>query len=493
MSKARFTFFYFAGLLFLVSPLKAQESNSDLQGTSQSDVQRQVDRTSNDWDGTLSVESLQYPTEVQNDPRLNQNLMIEGAIKGSWETGWARSGIDVHAGRSGNLNYDYFAVQEFYSEYKSSSGMFSVAFGRKLEFWNQADRDWDLGLWEPLFQHDGLRMHAQGLTGIFLGVETPQIQFLAFATPIFIPTMTPEIAERDGAIVSESRWFRSLPKSQSLVGKETQLVYDLQIPAIAELIQNPGAGARLRVGGVDAGPWASIAYSIKAVNALSYRYDASVLTPSGLVATAASPKAEIELNPITHRHQILAVDVGYRSGPLSLGASVVSDEPQKKQVNNRLNSKGFETDYIQQQIQAVTIVTAHVASQNEMTWFNRKLAWRLDYLRGFSKESIDLDSRGIEQSRLISDRLQFTHAAAASVSSKILGRLSGTFRYLREFDQLGSLLGLRFEYAPQKNWMVALGGDLLSVDDPEGQAVDTRFLNRYRQNDRVYGGLSYVF
>lgn len=443
-----------------------------------------------DLGASLKVETLQYPTEVGGDSRLNQNNMIEGHLRGGWDQGWVNSGLDVAAGQSANLNYQYFAVQEIFSEYRSGSGVYSLGIGRKLEYWNQADRDWNLGLWEPLFQHDGLRMRTQGLTGLFFGVETSQAQLLVFLSPIFVPTMTPDIAERDGEIVSESRWFRSLPSSQSIVGRETQLVYDLQIPAVSELISNPGYGARLRLGGVDEGAWVSAAVALKAVNALSYRYDASVLTQGRLVEPQA--RAEIELNPIAHRHQITALDFGYRSGGSAVGVSMIQDRPEEKAVQNRVNSKGYQTDYIQQQLKPMTLI-AGSASSRISTALPRRLDLRLDVLRAFVDRSVDVDARGQEQSQLIPDRLQFTNAAAVTASSQLWSQVRGSLKYLREFDQRGTLVSFNVDYAPASNWLVNAGLDSLGVDDPEAQKNDSRFLNRYRQNDRVFGGMTYVY
>ncbi len=442
---------------------------------------------------SIKAESLQYPTEVSADPRLSQNNMLEVNFRGAWETNLLRSGLDISAGKSTNLNYDYIAVQEIYGQIKSSSSVYKLSAGRKFEYWNQADRDWNLGLWEPLFQHDGLRLKGQGLTGLFLNIETSNLQFLGFVSPIFVPTMTPEISESQGAIVSESRWFRSLPNSQSIVGKDTRLVYDLQIPPASEIINNPSYGVRLRVGEVDAGPWASISYGRKAVNALSFRYDASILTQTNLIVAESDAKAEIELNPVTHRHEIMAADIGFRRGSTVAGLSVIQDRPEIKKVENRVNNKGFQTDFIQQQIQPATILTSSFSSVVPAGWLNRKIEWRLDGLKALSKNSTDYDTRGIEQSQLIPDRLQYTNAASVSLNVPVTNKLKSTFRYLREFDQLGTLVSLNLEYAVARAWLLSFGVDSLGVDDPEAQQNDTRFLNRYRQNDRVFGGLSYVY
>lgn len=464
----------------------AQDGSSTL-----TDLRDSKKSKSKDFEVSLKAESLQYPTEVGRDSRLNQNNMIEANLRGSWDHGWVSSGIDAGVGQSTNLTYKYFAVQEIFSEYRSSSGVFSLGVGRKLEYWNQADRDWNLGLWEPLFQHDGLRVRQQGLTGLFFGMETPKVQVLAFFSPLFVPTMTPDIAEKDGAIVSESRWFRSLPSSQSIVGKETQLVYDLQIPAVSELISNPGYGARVRVGGIDEGPWASASIAVKAVNSLSFRYDASVLTQGNFMAPSA--KAEIELNPIAHRHQIAALDFGYRSGVSALGVSLTQDRPDYKPVQNRVNSKGFQTDYIQQQIKPITVIAGSFSSVINTSVLPRRLDWRVDLLKASVDNSVDLDGRGKEQSQLIPDRMQFTNAAAVTLATNLLAKVRGSMKYLREFDQRGTLISLNVDYAPSKNWVVNAGLDSLGVDDPEDQQSDTRFLNRYRQNDRVFGGLTYVY
>jgi hypothetical protein len=68
-----------------------------------------------------------------------------------------------------------------------------------------------------------------------------------------------------------------------------------------------------------------------------------------------------------------------------------------------------------------------------------------------------------------------------------------SIKYLREFDQKGTLINSEFTYYPQTSIALILGADIIGVDDSSETNKDGRFLNQFRANDRFYGGMSYVF
>ena len=93
-------------------------------------------------------------------------------------------------------------------------------------------------------------------------------------------------------------------------------------------------------------------------------------------------------------------------------------------------------------------------------------------------------------------RTNFTNRAqvAVAIDTAIYNRrLTSSFKYQREFDQKGTLINGELNYYPTREIAVVVGADILGVDSQEASETDSRFLNQFRANDRVYGGLSYVY
>lgn len=439
--------------------------------------------------GFLKFETLQYPTTVPGQENLGQNNMMEAGLKfdGRSSVEPRLSGAaDMNLGRSLNLNYSYVGVFELSSTYQFSPQL-SMTLGRARQDWSSADESWDLGIWQPTFSMDSLRIQQQGLTGLFFSADSAFVQATAFYSPVFIPTTTPEIADRNGEITSESRWFRSIPTSSQLFGKDTQLYFRLSIPDLREIVSQQGGGGQIRLGRKDAGFWTRVSYANKAMNSLFFKYDAA------LRSGAQGSRGEIELSPIVHRHEVAGADIGFQYETGAVTVSYVEDRARLTDVTNKKNSDGLMTDFIQQSPSGIQAASFRWDQRLRIPWTGIPVAARFDYLKAKTEATRDFDSAGIEQSSLLPHRLQFTNAASIQGQARVSERWTSKLKYLRDFDQRGSLWNAEMEYRSASQWATAFGIDILGTDDTSVGNPDTRFLNYYRQNDRIYGGLSYVF
>ncbi len=440
--------------------------------------------------GEVGTETIQYPTKIAEQPELSQNNRLQVELEVESESSRALSRFQVQAAKSINLNEQYFAIQELYSGTPGGDGFY---FGRKLEFWNQADQDWNLGLWQPLYQGDTLRPLEQGLTGFFYVNENASLQFTAFVSPFFIPTMGSEIVEKNGSLVADSRWVRPFPSQVTINGAPTSLTYKLDVPTNKDLVLQASAGARLRIGARDQGPWGSLAYANKPINALAIKYDAALVSGgSGVTGSAA-------VTPLVIRHHLFSADLGFNAGPSKYAVSAIVDQPIARSVQNTTNSAGFQTDYFQQQPKPLQVLAVRASSTTEVPYVAGNLDWTMMALIGKNEPTADFDVNGIERSQMVPYRLLFTNAISLQGEMKFNPNWKSKVRYLRDFDQHGSLWNVEAQYKPwvnstaQNEWVFHAGFDVLGVDDQRAQESDTRFLNYYRQNDRVYGGVDYVF
>lgn len=434
--------------------------------------------------GDVGSESLSYPTSVDGRSDLNQNLQLKASLQVETEGDTYVASGRFKATKSINLNIQTLAVQELYA---GSSGGQGFYFGRKMDFWNQADRDWNLGLWQPLDQDDTLRPIPQGLMGGFYTYETDTLQVLGFASPIFIPTMLPDIAEDNGQLISDNRWVRPFPSQITINGHQTQLTYRLNIPPAQDLVFQPAVGARVRFGRNDHGPWGAFALASKPINALSIKYDAA------MVSSGLSSVGQASVVPVVSRHNIVSADFGWNFEKSSAGVSLLADSPDSQSVNNTTDSTGFATDYYQQQPKPLQLVALSYSSTDFVPWIDKDVRWTADYLKAHTDPTEEFDSQGIERSAFIPNRLLFTNAVSLQGEVAFNDHWLVRGKYLRDFDQSGTLVNLEGQYTPWKEWSFQFGMDALGVDDQKAQENDNRFLNSYRQNDRVYGGFAYVF
>lgn len=439
----------------------------------------------------VRFESMQYPTAVAGQENLSQNNMMEaGLVTGTTFSGAPSLSVqmDAAAGRSLNLNYSYFSVYEASAAWTSPAQSFQIRVGRHLQTWNDADRQWNMNLWNPTFSMDGMRVQQQGLLGLFTRARSSWIQAEAFFSPAFIPTMTPEVADRNGEITSESRWFRSIPTQSEVIGRPTRLYYRLEIPQIQELISQPAIGGQIRIGREDGGPWMRMAVADKALNTLFFKYDAAFRTSSDQQA-----RGEVELRPLAQRHRVGGLDFGFAYATGEVALSLVQDEPRLAEVKNTRTSEGLATDFIQQSprpLKAASLRWDQGGLRVPLT--SLPLRGRLAYLKADTEITRDYDAAGVEQSSLLPHRLYYTNAATVEGQVELTTRWQLGLKYLRDFDQNGSQWNLEVNYR-RGPWIAFAGGDTLGVDDRSVANSDSRFLNYYRQNDRVYGGLTYVF
>lgn len=439
----------------------------------------------------VRFESMQYPTLLPGQENLSQSQMMEAGLKTGTEFTAAPSlsvQTDLAAGRSLNLNYSYVSVYEASAAWTSASRQFSVRLGRHLTAWNDADRVWNMNLWNPTFSMDALRIQQQGLLGLFAAAEGTWLQAQAFFSPAFIPTMTPEVADRNGEITSESRWFRSIPTQSEVIGRPTRLYYRLEIPQIQELISQPAIGAQIRVGRTDGGLWARAAVADKAINTLFFKYDANFRT-----AADQQARGEVELRPLAQRHHVAGLDLGYAFTGGELVLSHVQDRPNLATIENPRSSEGLATDFIQQSPRPLRATAIRWDQRNLRVPFTAlPLQGRIAYLKAEAEPTLDYDAAGTQQSSLLPHRLNYTNAVTLEGKAGLSSRWDLGVKYLRDFDQSGSQWNLEIAYR-RASWIAVLGGDLLGVDDSSVTNGDNRFLNYYRQNDRIYGGLTYVF
>lgn len=460
----------------------AADSNLSLDDLSISEIKlpsTSPTKMKSTFQGTLRFEEDKYASEVDSNPKLNQSMLVGANIDLNFQSSRWHNKIDITGEKYLDWGSSNYSVQELYTSYFWNEGKTQVAAGRKLEFWSQVDQDWQLGLWQPLATFDALRLVDQGLTGVFYKQKMGDFEILGMATPLFIPTMGPSVQEKDGNLVYDSRWNRSPSSTFTLYQSATRIVYSLDSYDIGKLVENPGAGIRMRMGGDHNGTWASANYGYKPINAIVLQYQKSldINTQTG----------DVVVGPNVTYHQIFGGDVGYKYDNGMASLSYLQDMPDPKKPTG---------DWVLQNPHGIQAVAAHINQDQNVAGFNNPVNVALDYLKIFDGGFTDYDSTGTAQAPIFVQRMNFTNAASVKVDFTTTAwqkKLTTSFKFLRDFDQQGSLFHAEVNYFPTSSVALLLGGDVLGVDNDSATNTDSGFLNQYRANDRIYGGMSYVF
>ncbi len=427
--------------------------------------------------GQIRMEGMQYLTELPESPQLTYSQLISARLTGFKETTWMDFAFDVSGGTFLTRGQSHLVVHELYSSTQGSNATKGFV-GRKKKDWSELDRRWQMGLWQPKFAIDALRPEEQGLTGFFVDHVKPNFEFVAFGTPIFIPSMGPDIREERGGLVSDSRWYRAPSRDYDFNNRINKIQYALNIPETAKLVGNGGIALMGRVGDKENGPWFSAGSGYIPVNEL--------LLKRKNFKDISTDKVDVTVSPDVIYHSLLSLDFGYSQSSFKATVSYLIDDPVEKKA---------EVDW---SVQTLEPLRAYGASLDFSlsNFLNKTLAVQLDYLRVEGGGIVDkLSDGGPDDFTLFDQRTHFTNAFSVRLEGQLATFFKRPFvtrfKYLYELEQKGSLLNSEFLYYPNQKWAVVLGGDVLGVRDATSKS--SRFINEYRANDRVYGGMTYVF
>lgn len=427
--------------------------------------------------GQVRMEGMQYLTPIAEASQLTYSQLLSARLSALKETSWVDFASDISGGTFFSKGQSHLVVHELYAGSHGNSN-FKTFLGRKKKSWSEIDQRWQLGLWQPTFSIDALRPEEQGLTGLFLDYNSQKFEVLGFVTPMFIPNMGPDIREEGGGLVADSRWYRAPSRDYDFNNRINTISYDLDIPETAKLVANPGAAMMVRVGDKEKGPWVNVSAGYLPVNEL-------ILKRQNF-KDVSEDEVDVTVSPVVTYHSIASLDFGYSYNSIKGTVSYLQDEPLEKLP---------DPDWSIQKIKALQAYSASL-DFSLANIFSKTLSFQVEYLKVVGGGIVDILSTGQpDDFTLFDKRLKFTNALSFGVEGQLASFFRRPFvtrfKYLYDYDQRGSLLNTEFLYYPSQKWAVVMGGDVLGVQDETFSP--SSFLNQYRANDRVYGGMTYVF
>lgn len=479
-------------IIFISSSVFAETESSRIKLSDVIDFSQSEKSEAPVLQGSLGYLLTNYTSSIPGHSKLDKSDEVSGDFHLKKSTRNLNAVGDFYVNGNVDRGNTSLAVQQLYVELPSGGGSGEIAFGRKRYFWNQLERSWGLGIFEPQFEEDPLNPKPQGLAGLFMRWGNSDVEVLGLVSPLYIPTMGPPVREEQGAIVSDSRWYREPARSGNVLGQETDFRYSIDTSDVPKLVTNGGLAMRATVNPqlTNSGWWGAAAASYKPINRLPLRYDRA-LQMADIGSGQTHSSAPILLKPVAIYSTSLGLDIGHRFEKVGASVSYLRDMPQKSTPPQEA-----ERNWVQQQPGNLSMWGAHleVALGGDLRQDTARVS--LDYLDVQEDVTIDYDADGAEASRLFPNRTDFQRAAQISLQVPFewkSKKASISTKFMREFDQKGIIWGSQFAIYPWRAVGFHAGFDVLAVDDSSDKNTDDRFINRFRANDRYFGGMNYVF
>lgn len=439
-------------------------------------------------DGEIDLRGVSYFSNVRGEQTLTQTPMhLFGQIKSVSDNyrklgGWHFSGgggITL-----GEFEDWFFDVPSAHYLWKTSAVSTEYAAGRKIEDWSALDSTWNMGLWQPRMRWDYLEPETIGLVGLSTKLNiTKNINLFLLGSPIDVPERGPNFFLRDQIIFSNSPWFSPVPREVVIFNQVTPVSYLVDYPALSDLLVLPNGGLKL--------DWISseetrisLAYQYKPINQVLLGY-------SGYFDIQGVPQVPVTVTPKRIYHHLAGLETTQKIDSIDMKVDFSYN------VDSPVSQDSSDTESIPQ-YQIAHILSALFRYDFDSSSLLQGLELSAGYLHLFGGKVHDVGgtSLGSQQGSAFESRFWLYRAVRLGGEWKLnesFTKISGT--YIRELLVKGSILSLKIKHNIYRNFWGYVGVDLLGADIVRDEA-DSRFpdfISRYRANDRVFGGLSYVF
>lgn len=341
--------------------------------------------------------------------------------------------------------------------------------GIHKEHWNSGLDFWGSSEWNPQMQRNKLRVQSGGLPGVFYKKPLGAVNFTAMYSPYFLPHQGPGYDFEGGAVKSASPWFLPPPDSVPYEGESFSTNYTLDKPNIADFLQAPAYAASLE--------W----YAAKDVYVRmnwARKANPHILLDLNFTANATQPEVPIDVlvKPRIAEHELRSIETQWKmSERSSLSVSVL----QEVFENENFNTHQFTYQVFQDQMLYSMI-------------FNQE-RYNFDYSVGILiRDGGELGSVGELSTALVHQGVRhiYQRAIKTAVSLKNLWawKAEGTLAY--DWQQRGFIATLNLKRNINRNAYFELGVDAI---EPMTHAPEESFIYQYRNLDRVWAGVGYVF
>ena len=377
----------------------------------------------------------------------------------------------------------YFGIPEAYVQPRKIAPGFNLTIGRQRRTWSRLDEEFNLGVWQPQLRWDYLAPVQQGLTGVFFDWSlAPNLNFTFFTSPLNVPDQGPQFQLKNGQFESGNRWFAQ-PTSRMAIFPNTAmaidapLYFELDKPTEEDLVMHSSFGFGLQYQTPQAF-WTQFSYAYKPRNQIHIGLECA-----NCVLVGAPMEITAVIHPKIIKHHVVTWEMGFDRIDDRGWLSITADVP---------NTSGFPREWAEASLDPAIMVGA--SYQHYVRWY--RPSWlHYSYLHTFDVPRAHDKALGFERVHSSLDRYPFKELASVEwklmVSQLRNHQFNWKNRYSYSIPERGGWLSTSVELA-QRSVTWALGVDVLGAQvDPNSSRAG--LFSRYRANDRVFGGVSYVF
>jgi hypothetical protein len=371
-----------------------------------------------------------------------------------------------------------FVIPDLYLGYKAEPA--AVFIGRKRMNWSELDSIYKLGLWQPLVRWDAADPISEGLTGAFLSFEHGYFKLTGFASFLYFPDQQANFELKDGDINSDNRWFRAPISEIELLEQTEDIYYELDRPAVTDVIIRESFAGSLLIGGPRDGFYARGSLARKPAN----QFHLGIETQG-----AASSLQDLRpiIHPIVVRHDIFTGEGGYGNDDFRVFVSYTRE---------RFRDPFLPDDWEETELKDSDTIGFHAESLVD---------WGMGWV---PKASVRTGLIAVEhlpkteQSTFVEGEISSSTERFLFEQIFVLGgnviwpRIAGLKivtdgQYMRSVGDNGEWVSLSTEIHTRDNWSFRLQADVFGV--PEETPTNTSFISMFRGNDRVEASVKYVF
>ena len=358
------------------------------------------------------------------------------------------------------------------SELAWKDDVFSV--GRKKANWSRLDQMWHLGLFEPQFRWNPLQPESQGLSGVFLDLETPVWGLRLFGSFLFIPDQGPSYEIKSGEFAKANPWFQEPPRSVRFLGQTEKINYDLQTPQTNEVIFNRSFVGQFYLGDSNEGFYFQTSMANKPANQLALGFDGKI---------NAESTAQIQILPKVYYHSLIASEISYSQGVFNSGITGLAEKPQNPDYEDKWTSIYYDPS---------TVISPFVEYKNLR---GRVAVSYLKVYGGAAKVRGPLASSNQTSSAILPSRYPYDEAAQVQGQLRFpLKRrqyVDSGLRYVQGAGNLFSTIVSENKYGLNRDMSINFNFQLVSAQ--ESPEAERTLPGQYVNNDSVSLGFAYVF
>lgn len=409
----------------------------------------------------FSLDQYLNTTENSSDQNIFYDMNRNYAI-----TEHHRAVVNMHFNWSQNENYLYVQAENLYYSISGldknlNVGIKKLSWSENLDMFNSPE-------WQQQLERYKLHPRTGGNLGLFYGLQTPGLFLDIMYSPFFIPNRGPDVEFASGQAVTQSPWFLTPPREVPYDGEIFSTRYELQDPDLNEFLREQTVAVKAL-----AFDSKGLSLNIGYANKPSPRY----VTDLDFQANVSNPNVPIDVSirPRVVRHQLVSADLKYSFS----GFSRFSLGYMNENFDNQSFSSESET-FMQPLDQSVyTFVYGFETLTYGVT------------LGGIWRDGGRSRAVGELASALVNQNLNYIYEQAIKLDFSYFRTwgwtINGSVSY--DFLQKGMLTSATLQRSVN-NALINIGFDALEPINTDDQAS---FIYQYRNLDRVWAGVSYVF